>query len=119
MPHCIIEYSEGLTQHIEPAALNKLVLEGALKSGLFEESHIKTRSMCYQHYDKGLEEGADDKEFIHVSLRILSGRTLEQRCHLSEVVLNQFDSMELPKGTITVEVIEMERKSYAKKVIRS
>jgi len=108
MPHCIIEYSHDIT--IKASALMCAVYEGALASNLFEENHIKTRAIAYEHYQKGAEK---DK-FIHISTRILSGRTLEQRMMLSNKVLKKLVALGLKSVTITVEVIEMERESYVK-----
>lgn len=109
MPHCIIEYSSDIT--IKASVLMSVVFEGALASNLFEEDHIKTRAIAYEHYQKGTTR---DK-FLHVSVRILSGRTLEQRMLLSGKVLEKLDALGLKLVTITVEVIEMERESYVKK----
>lgn len=113
MPHCIVEYSHGLTDVVDPQTINKAVFEGALKSALFEQNHIKTRSSVYQHYQTGSEKS----EFVHVVMRILSGRTAEQRAHLSGLVLESLAALQLTSVSLTVEVVEMERFSYAKLVV--
>ncbi len=115
MPHCIIEYSADIK--LSASDLIEAVYEGSVSSQLFENDHIKTRSIAYQDYLKG-----DKREhIIHISARILSGRTAEQRKLLSQMILNTVtklaESQRLEAITITVEVIEMERQSYSKKEI--
>ncbi|MGY8873142.1 MAG: 5-carboxymethyl-2-hydroxymuconate Delta-isomerase [Pseudomonadales bacterium] len=113
MPHCIIEYSEGLEASTDPTHLINAVFQGALSSTLFTESDIKTRALCYKHY----QTGSKQEEFVHVSLKILSGRTIEQRHNLSETVLKGLQTLELSDVSLTVEVCNMEKSSYAKTVL--
>lgn len=114
MPHCIIEHSDDLLKNVNQQQLIDSVLTGVKKSELFQLDHIKLRSQSYEFFQKGDVKQA---AFIHVTLRILQGRTVEQRQDLSEMVLLEFDSLALKRVTITVEIIEMETASYSKKVI--
>lgn len=111
MPHCIIEYSKDI--EIEPARLMSVVFKSTLKSTLFKEHHIKTRTLAFENYQKG----ACKENFIHVCAKILMGRTLQQRSMLSQSILDGLVSLDLQSVTITVEVIEMEKASYAKIVM--
>ncbi|WP_299875956.1 5-carboxymethyl-2-hydroxymuconate Delta-isomerase [uncultured Cocleimonas sp.] len=113
MPHCIIEHSEDVLSSVNQQQLIDTVLTGAKKSALFELDHIKLRTQSYEYYQKGDVKQAG---FIHVTLRILEGRTEEQRQELSEKVLSEFDGLSLKRVTITVEIVEMETASYSKKV---
>ena len=83
MPHCIIEHS---TQ-IDGKILVPLVHQGALESNLFdpEGSDIKVRAIPYTNY----QTGSVDINFVHVNLRILSGRNPDQKLHLSKLVLEK------------------------------
>ena len=110
MPHCIIEYSQDI--EAKPTSLINAVFQGALKSQLFEENHIKTRTIAFDNY----QVGALKESFIHVTARILSGRTVEQRSMLSQSILTTLAELNLSSVTMTVEVVEMERDSYAKKI---
>jgi len=110
MPHCIIEYSKDI--EIDSVALMDSVFNSALDSELFEENHIKTRLVPYEYYQKG----ALKEKFLHVTARILSGRTLEQRTMLSQMILTGLDKLNLSAVVITVEIVEMERESYMKNV---
>lgn len=108
MPHCIVEHSASL----DAALLLPLVFSGTVQSGLFEAdgADIKVRAISYQYYLTGLAQS----DFVHVVLRILSGRTVEQKQLLAKSVLAQLQSRKLVGCSLTVEVVEMDRTSYAK-----
>lgn len=110
MPHCIVEHSVTL----DGDRILPLIFSGALQSGLFEMdgSDIKVRSIAYQNYLTGGEKS----DFVHVVLKILSGRTSEQKKMLSALVLEKLQSLQLHNCSITVEVVDMERASFAKYV---
>ncbi len=111
MPHCIIEYSKDI--NIEPTTLINAVYKGALHSELFEDDHIKTRTTAYEHYQKG----ALKEKFVHVTAKILSGRNLEQRKMLSKAILSEVAKLDINAVTLTVEIVELEKESYSKKVL--
>ena len=113
MPHCIIEHSEEILSSVNPRQLIDSVLSGAKKSTLFQLDHIKLRTQSYEYYQKGDVQQAG---FIHVTVRILQGRTVDQRQDLSEKVLFELESLALQDVTITVEIVEMETASYSKSV---
>ncbi|WP_019616595.1 5-carboxymethyl-2-hydroxymuconate Delta-isomerase [Psychromonas ossibalaenae] len=110
MPHCIIEYSSDLHTIVKPDQLIGAVFAGALNSKLFEAYDIKTRALCFDNYQTGPVKNA----FIHVVVKILSGRTAEQRSILSGLVLTELKSFDFVSTSLTVEVVEIERSSYAK-----
>ncbi|SEQ47715.1 5-carboxymethyl-2-hydroxymuconate isomerase [Amphritea atlantica] len=110
MPHCIIEFSETLIPRLPPAKLVQIVYEGALRSGLFEAADIKTRALAYDHF----LTGPSPADFIHVTLRILSGRTDEQKQLLSSTVLKGLTDCNLAGISLTVEVEDIHSSSYAK-----
>ncbi|PCJ45259.1 MAG: 5-carboxymethyl-2-hydroxymuconate isomerase [Gammaproteobacteria bacterium] len=85
MPHCIIEYSQKLENEVRPVKLMSAVLQGALNSNLFEADDIKTRIIPFQHH----LTGGTKQNFIHVTLKISSGRSINQRLDLSKSVLSE------------------------------
>ncbi|WP_128163325.1 5-carboxymethyl-2-hydroxymuconate isomerase [Vibrio chagasii] len=108
MPHCIIEHSST----IDGQQLNQKVFLGAMESQLFSPTgeDIKVRSLAYQHYQTGeLKE-----DFVHVSVRILSGRQESDKVRLSESILNQLLTLSLSSASLTVEIIDIDRASYSK-----
>ena len=111
MPHCIIEHSST----INAEQLNNKVFLGALNSELFEADgrDIKVRSIAYENYQTGTEK----EDFIHVTVRILSGRSDTDKVMLSETVMTQLLSLSLSRASITVEVLDMDRNSYGKVVV--
>lgn len=110
MPHCIVEHSASLDSEL----ILPLVFSGAMKSELFEinGSDIKVRAITYHSYLTGSEKS----DFVHVVLKILSGRSLEQKQMLSKSVLAQLQRLELKSCSLTVEVMDIERVSYSKLV---
>lgn len=113
MPHCIIEHSPEFSSDI----IMSNVLRGALASDLFDASgkDIKLRAIPFHHY----QTGSNKKPFIHVTLRILSGRSKQQKMRLSESVLTQLKAIStadnaIADNTLTVEVSDIDRETYSK-----
>ena len=110
MPHCIIEYSKDLEEVIGTEQLMTAVYHGALSSKLFASNDIKVRSLSFENYQCGTVKSS----FVHVVTKILSGRTLEQRIELSQAILTELKKLDCTATTLTVEIVEIEKSSYAK-----
>lgn len=110
MPHLLIEYPQDRISPQQLEALFESVYAGAVATGLFDESHICIRTIPLTYY----RLSGKKESFIHVQCRIHAGRTEEQKRKLSEAVLAALREQELSVKSITVEVVEMERASYAK-----
>lgn len=110
MPHLILEYAQDLASTEEISRLVVAVHEAAVTSGLFEKSHIKTRAIPVSIYRTG--EGRST--FIHVQVRLHSGRTQAQKQALSTAVLDAIRHQGLPVGECTVEIVDMDRATYSK-----
>lgn len=110
MPHLIIEFAQGQAGDAQVEALLDAVHHAAATTGLFEASHIRVRAYPVAYYRLGGEQ----RPFIHAQLRIHSGRSLAQRQALSQAILTALHAQQWPAQVITVEVVEMERASYAK-----
>lgn len=106
MPHCIIEHSDNFDTQVKQ--LMDSVYEGAAASGLFNSSDIKTRTLSFSHY----QVGNKTSPFIHVSAKILSGRTDQQKNTLSTEILNKLIALNLPEHILTIEVIDIHRASH-------
>ena len=108
MPHYIIEHSPN----IPPEGLIHAVFNGALHSQLFlpNGADIKVRAIAYQNFKLG-----DSKtSFVHVVVKILAGRTDEQKQRLSQEIIKKLSGLGHQDISITVEVVDMERQSYQK-----
>ncbi|WP_109829754.1 5-carboxymethyl-2-hydroxymuconate Delta-isomerase [Reichenbachiella versicolor] len=112
MPHCIIEYSSDLDNNERIKETVQIVTRDLEDSGLFDKSSIKTRAIPYAVYLVGGEE----KSFVHLTIKILNGRSYCQKKELSSRLLNtligQFDI-----ENITVEVTEIDKNTYSKKTV--
>jgi 5-carboxymethyl-2-hydroxymuconate isomerase len=111
VPHCIIEHSSTINGN----DLLPLVFQGALNTSLFEDdgSDIKVRAQSFCDY----QTGSTKSDFIHVVLKILSGRGASDKQKLSKLVLEQIFSLNFKNCSITVEVVDMDKSSYAKLVV--
>ena len=110
MPHCIIEYSKELETEVEPSTLLSSVYYGAFESELFSESDIKVRALAFDHFTTGNTR----QNFIHVTVKILSGRNIGQRTKLSQLILHKLNKLALKSVSLTVEITEIEKESYVK-----
>ena len=111
MPHCVIEHSGN----IDGSTLVPLIYKGALESNLFESegSDIKIRAVSYSDY----QTGNVNIKFVHVTLKILSGRNAEQKAMLTQLVLEQLETLAMSQCSLSVEVADIDRASYAKVVV--
>lgn len=109
MPHIIIEYAQNLDASLDLNTLVKAVHEGALRADLFEPETIKIRAIAYQHY---LVAG-EIRDFIHLRTQILSGRSEQQKKHLSQCLLESVETV-AAVSSLSVDVIDMDRFSYVK-----
>lgn len=110
MPHCTIEYSAPISKQVSDNQLMKAVFDGALAAQLFDAKAIKCRTQNYQAY----LSGADESDFVHVTIKLMSGRNLEQKSLLSESVLQQLTLLGMTDLSITVDIRDLETQCYAK-----
>ncbi|MPY26559.1 5-carboxymethyl-2-hydroxymuconate Delta-isomerase [Shewanella psychropiezotolerans] len=111
MPHCVIEYSAPLAEQIDISKLVKATHQGAVDSGLFETSAIKTRA----HRCDDFLIGDDPKNsFIHIRLSIMPGRSHEQKTVLLEQVYSKVSTLTAGVNSVTMEVLDIDRQNYFK-----
>ncbi len=110
MPHCTIEYSNPLKNHIEPIELCNIVHEAALASGNFSEADIKVRAKSYDDY----LVGGDVNDFIHVTVYLLDGRSEETKKALTSIILDALQSLNLPVQCLSVDARDTLRSVYSK-----
>lgn len=77
MPHLNIEYSANLADSIDIQALVDRVHETALETGIFPLGGVRTRAEPRTHYR--IANGDPRAGYIHLMVRIGSGRDLETR----------------------------------------
>ena len=113
MPHCIIDYSAEIAEDVDIDELMEAVHLGAMDSDLFPEYDIKTRAQAFRFHRTGQTRDS----FVHVAVHLLSGRSDEQKAKLSEGVLARIEPM-LPRVvSVGVEIVDIHRASYRKRVL--
>jgi len=110
VPHIIVEYSEQLFKNSEVQPMLQIIHQSVAKSGLFEESHIKTRAYSFKEYSNA----GEIKPYIHVQARIKYGRDMDNKKCLSQEILAGLKTLNLQASVVTVEIIDMDRDSYSK-----
>jgi len=110
MPHCIIEYANDLNDLIAPEEMMDVALKAMQASELFETDDIKIRTKDYAYFQRG----ENRVNFIHVTIKILTGRTSQQKQNLSTLVLKAMNELPAFGIEITVDVQEMDSDSYLK-----
>lgn len=78
MPHIIIEYTNNINKDANiPVLLEKIHEVLISKSPLFPTGGIRSRAIELQDYR--VADGSEDDAFVHVTLKIGSGRTEEDK----------------------------------------
>ncbi|GAB3481261.1 5-carboxymethyl-2-hydroxymuconate Delta-isomerase [Marinomonas epiphytica] len=115
MPHCIVEYSQNLEQEVSPVDWMDAMKKACVDSELFSPDDIKVRSRPYKNFITAGQEDA----FVHVTLRLLSGRTQTQKQHVSKLLLEALLSFSVKNVSYSVELCDMDRETYNKQVVLS
>ena len=110
MPHCIIEHANDLTDLISPEEMMNAALKAMQTSELFEVDDIKIRTKDYAYF----QTGNNRENFIHVTLKILTGRSTQQKQNLATLVSNSMANLPAFGFEITVDVQEMDSDCYLK-----
>lgn len=116
MPHLVIEYSDNLIESISSmdlTAMNSLLTE----IGPFKLSDIKSRAM--RHTLFSVAGGGPNTAFVHLQLAMLPGRSPELKREVTQRLLEFLkqlfrESIAKLSCSLTVEIRELEKDSYAK-----
>ncbi len=119
MPHIIIEHSKNIFEK-ESLEIGREIqkIMSSISEGNFDPDQCKIRCLAYQNYIVGLEK--NDENFIHISIKILSGREVAIRNKLAlqtfEYAKNFYRELKLPQKRcdISVDIIEVDREVYQK-----
>ena len=114
MPHCIIEYTPNLP--IDTTGLLQTAHQVMIDSGLFGVADIKTRAFVVNDYVLGASS-VGEGNFIHIIIRLLDGRTIAQKQALTSNMAKTLRARLQNVPSITVDIIDMVRESYAKDVV--
>lgn len=120
MPHLHLEYSDNL-QHIEIKPLLVAIHQALVGAGYVSDPNdLKSRAIMQQDYVIGLDV-VTDQAYVHTKISLLSGRSVEVRQAISELVLDLMQQYIAPQLGLNiqlcVEIIEMPKQTYSKAVI--
>ena len=110
MPHVLIEHSSNLSSRVDLGDLTRIIHQTALNTGVFPEGGIRTRCIPRENYM--IADGHADNAFIHLVLRIRSGRDIETRQRAASAVFEALcdflaDDMSAHPLGISLEVQEI------------
>ena len=86
MPHIIVECSDNVRARTDLPALVARAHAAALGTGIFPEGGIRTR--VAERIDYLIADSNPDNAFVHVVLRIATGRDLATKQRAAEAVFN-------------------------------
>ena len=120
MPHLTLEYTNNLSA-INPDSILLALNHALVASEHFEEADIKSRAVMLDTWRVGV--ASTDHAFAHVKLAILSGRSAQVRSELSNALLRVLrvscKGLTNHPLQLCVEVVEIERASYAKETLNA
>lgn len=119
VPHLFMEYTPNLPELDADKALLRLN-HALVASGQFAaEFDIKSRATQVSTFRVGT--GISERGFVHLKLALLSGRSPEIKRQLSESLLAVLKELGPWPSTVqvqlSVEVVDLDRESYAKTAI--
>lgn len=112
MPHIIVEHTKGVSKLVSEQEIARHVHMAVVESGIFDPSAIKTRTHACDRIWWG--EEAAEMDFIHVTVKILSGRDIAKRAGLSAAVFKVLQERAAPVPKLSVDIHEMDKETYSK-----
>ncbi len=119
MPHLIIEHSADISEKSITELSKEIQTIMNSHEGNFDADQCKCRSFAFKNYLVG---HVDQKKssFVHITLKALSGRSVEVRktlavkiMHFSHKFILDLD-ISSKRCDISVDIVEMERETYQK-----
>ena len=110
MPHLVIEYSNDIVSEASPEKLIEASWEGAKASNLFEANRIKVRGKEFDNY----LVGGVKAPFVHTTVYLISGRSLEQKKDLAEAIYSRQKALLNSVKSLTVDVRDLDSTVYRK-----
>jgi len=119
MPHCILEHSSNLPDTPEYTALFGELHAALAATGEFALADIKSRAIS--HDDFVVAEGAADRTFIALEIRILEGRSDDVKRRVStdaaRILRAHFPrTLADTRCSLSVQISDMHRPSYHKEI---
>ena len=84
MPHLIIEYSANIEQELKLPELIECLHDSTAEIEAFPRAGLRTRTTKRDNFF--IADGHPDNSFVHVTLRIKSGRSMEIKKDAAEII---------------------------------
>ncbi|MBS9781821.1 MAG: 5-carboxymethyl-2-hydroxymuconate Delta-isomerase [Gammaproteobacteria bacterium] len=107
MPHVIIEYADALESQVSRENLLNTVHQTVEQSGLFNAIDIRTRTQSFDTFRLGVAQ----RNFLHITIKLLAGRTDEQKLMLTQSVLQAVQSLSLTDVLVSCECLDIHKAS--------
>lgn len=88
MPHFVVEYSANIEQELDLPELLKVLNETAVSTGVFPLGGIRSRA--YKADDFRVAEGDPENGFIHLTVKVGSGRSIETLKEAGDTIFAAF-----------------------------
>ncbi|MBL4768773.1 MAG: 5-carboxymethyl-2-hydroxymuconate Delta-isomerase [Rhodobacteraceae bacterium] len=113
MPHFVIEYSRDIEARFDISKIMQIAFDSGVASGVMQTSDIKVRARPYDHY-RLVNEG---DSFLHVMVFLLDGRSETQKEHVALILRENLQSYLLDVTSISIDIRDMNRQAYKKRVL--
>ncbi len=119
MPHLIIEHSADIKKTSVTNLEKEIQKIMHTHEGNFDADQCKCRSFSFDEYLVGIPDQST-ASFIHITLKALSGRSVEVRKSLTEKIIKFTEEMiknlnlSSKRCELSVEFVELERDTYQK-----
>lgn len=107
MPHCIIEYAADIPA-ISPKELLTTVQQTVEESPLFNANDVRSRLQPIEHY----RLGADKSYFLHVTVKLLAGRSDAEKSTLAQQITEAIQSLGVSDILVSCECVDIQTPSY-------
>ena len=112
MPHFIIEHGNAFRCQEERKAALELALQCGETSGVMARKDIKARLVSCPDF-----LAADGcQSFIHITVKLLAGRTSKQKQDLATIIRSAFDQRFGSADSISVDIRDMDPDAYKKRL---
>lgn len=120
MPHIMIEHSNDISGKKVVQILPEIqkIIE-SIKGGNFLLEACKARALSFDEYYVG-SKNHEKSAFLHVTIKILAGRSIEIKKELAEKIANfaaeflKLQNITKERCDLSVDIIDMEKETYQK-----
>ena len=123
MPHIVIEFSADFSAELAQNLAKKVQQHfiNLATEGNFDINQCKIRFLSFADYFVGLNN-QNTTSFVHLTIKILTGRTLKIQKKLTELCLHSLQEVYLTqchknRVDFSVDLVEMSKETYQKTTI--